>query len=112
MTSLKLKDKNSGEDLIYNKNTLQNAFKTACIYGQLEVSKWLYSLNDFTFDIHMLNDYIFRIVCNKGYIDVAKWLYSLGGISATKYYNNQMVLNYINREIMFDWLESVVKLEK
>ena len=41
-------------------------------------AKWLYSVGNF--DIHIENDYVFRLSCINGKLEVAKWLYSFGNI--------------------------------
>jgi|688.fasta_scaffold91955_2 hypothetical protein len=52
------------------------SFITACEFGDLEIVKFLYSL-DVKPDIHVNNEEAFKIVCINGYLEIAKWLYSL-----------------------------------
>jgi ankyrin repeat protein len=70
-----------------SENWRDSAFRGSCKYGQIEVAKWLISINadksalySLGADIHSENDYAFRKSCRNGHIEVAKWLYSLGGV--------------------------------
>lgn len=51
-------------------------FRRCCERGDLEMAKLLYSSN-INIDIHEDNEYVFRCSCERGKIKVVKWLYSL-----------------------------------
>ena len=61
---------------------IYNAFQTSCIQGHLELAKWLKDLGETIryskVNIHLHDDFVFRVVCSKGQIDIAKWLIDLG----------------------------------
>jgi hypothetical protein len=59
---------------IFESYSIEWVFKRSVEYGNLEVSKFLYSLNKFI--ITDIEIYIIGIV-GKGYIEMFKWLYSL-----------------------------------
>ena len=72
---------------LYQKNKInihahnELAFRRTCIYGHLEVTKWLYLLGNETgspIDIHAGNEYAFRYACYYGHLEIAKWLHLLG----------------------------------
>jgi hypothetical protein len=52
------------------------AFRYACCYGNIEVVKYLMSLNR-NIDIHVDNDYAFKFACKYGHLEVVKYLISL-----------------------------------
>jgi len=56
---------------IHKNNEL--VFKYACNYGYLDVTKWLYSLEDKP-DIHIDNERPFILACLNGKIEIVKWL--------------------------------------
>lgn len=47
-----------------------------CIYNNLQVAKWLFTLQP-NINISKNNEYIFRTTCINNYLDVAKWLYEI-----------------------------------
>ena len=57
-------------------DTYDNAFYWSCESGNIEIAKWLYSLNKGI--IYNYNDDAFITCCMNGHIEIAKWLYSLG----------------------------------
>ena len=52
-------------------------FYLACVYGRLNIAKWLYIKFDITDEDAKYNDNAaFSGACTNGHLDVAKWLYS------------------------------------
>jgi ankyrin repeat protein len=60
----------------WGEDNKQNAFQWACIYGHLEVAKWLLTV-DKKVDVRAREDAPFRTACSNGHLEVAKWLLSL-----------------------------------
>jgi hypothetical protein len=54
-------------------------FYGVCFRGHIDIVKWIYSLHDT--DIHINNDQVFRVACQQGHIIIAKWLYSLNDVN-------------------------------
>jgi hypothetical protein len=52
-------------------------FVKLCESGDLENAQ-IYYANNFDINIHVLDEYVFRLCCGKGKLNVAKWLYELG----------------------------------
>lgn len=49
-----------------------------CLYGgYLDVIKWLWEISDGGIDIHVENEYTFRLVCQNGRLNVVKWLLNI-----------------------------------
>lgn len=70
----------------------KSAFYVACNCGQIDIAKWLYSIDN---DIIHINERSFEHTCMKGHFEVAKWLYSLypkfatvDAFSSACYYGN------------------------
>ena len=51
----------------------EDAFKSSCSYGHLEMAKWLLSIKP-DINIFAQYEYAFRSSCNNGHLEVAKWL--------------------------------------
>lgn len=58
-----------------NFDDIERAFRWSCSYGNIDIAKWLYSLDNV--DIHADYDFTFIWSCRNNHLDVAKWLYSL-----------------------------------
>lgn len=54
----------------------QEIFTSACIYGHLDVAKWIYNFGDI-----VIHEHIFEHACESGYFEMIKWIYSLGDIN-------------------------------
>ena len=81
-------------------------FKDAFEMDSLFIAKWLYSFGNI--DIHMMEEYIFRLCCEYGHLEVAKWLYSLGNINI--HINNEAAFRYscgIGQLHVAKWLYSL-----
>lgn len=60
---------------------IDSAFSKVCGTGDRSIAEWLLELgvkSGRNVDIHIDNEYGFRIVCEKGNLDFAKWLIALG----------------------------------
>lgn len=57
---------------------LENSFVNTFYYGHLDISKWIYSFGNI--DIHIYDEYPFRLSCIENHLESAKWLYSLDKI--------------------------------
>lgn len=61
------------------------AFRSSCENGHLEVAKYVYSLGEIdengTIDIHVYNDEPFRKSCANGHLEVAQFIYSFGKVN-------------------------------
>ena len=65
-----------------------NAFKFACLFGYLNVAKWLIEIKP-DIDISSENNYAFRTACYNGNLNLAKWLLEIKpniDISIENYY--------------------------
>jgi hypothetical protein len=68
---------------LYNIDISHNnyeAFYTVCKYNNLNLAKWIYSLDHniiYSLETEGLFHKIFHIVCYKNYIEIAKWLYNI-----------------------------------
>jgi len=60
---------------ILKKYTFPNAFFSSCIYGHINIAKWIYSIDKFDIRIH--DDQEFIDACTSGHIELAKWLASI-----------------------------------
>lgn len=82
-------------------------FFKACIFNQLFVVQWLYSICKY---IHYNNDYAFRKSCELGHLAISKWLYSVGGVNIR--YNNDEALKLSiknNQKEVINWLKSLIR---
>jgi len=59
--------------------TLNTAFRMSCINGHVDVAKWLYSIGKSHVDIHIYNNFVFRVSITKEQIHVVQWLTKLCG---------------------------------
>lgn len=57
----------------------QDQFYKVCTNGNIMVAKWLYSLG--YVNIHIGDDYAFRLACGNGHEHIVKWLYSIGNVN-------------------------------
>jgi len=58
------------------------ALRWACIYGHLEVTKWLVDTFELTIhDVRSENNCAFRYACSNGHLEVAKWLVDKFGLT-------------------------------
>ncbi len=92
----------------------EEAFTYSCIYGRIDIAKWIYSIGkkEKEINIHVLDDFPFRSACAKGHYNLAKWLYSLGGIKihSGNEYAFRMACDGGHFGIV-DWLYSLGKKE-
>ena len=51
-------------------------FQKCCYNGQIEMSKWLLSVNP-TIDVSSDNEFAFRKACSSGHLELAQWLLSV-----------------------------------
>ena len=92
------------------------AFRYACGNGNLELCKWLLTLDTpESFNIHIYDDWSFGLSCETGNLELCKWLYSLDTPDTFNihYYNN-----YVFRDAcrsgkleLCKWLYSLDTLE-
>ena len=57
----------------HGNNFIEYSGIIVCVYGQLDIAKWLYSMGNINFNFSQ----IFYKICSNGHIEVAKWLYYL-----------------------------------
>jgi hypothetical protein len=88
------------EHLLHYSNK-QDCFKYACMNGDIQEVKWVYSLGNI--DIHEDDDIIFCKVCQYGKLDIAKWIYSLGDVNI--HGNNNLAFD--SQLYVISWLHSL-----
>lgn len=77
---------------------------SCCMTGDLECSKWLYSLGG----INIHDENIFICCCHNGHFDICKWLYSLGGVNIHARNDEAFFFScYMNHLDIAQWLYSL-----
>jgi hypothetical protein len=61
-------------------DTEEFVFHMSCIYGDLNICKWLLAIND-KIDVHDHDDEAFYLACRYGHLDIAQWIYSFGDVN-------------------------------
>lgn len=86
-------------------------FKHYCLSNKLYEAQTLYYVcanSSNKIDIHINNDYIFRMCCGYGYFEMAKWLYSLNNINISTCHNYAFKMACINNhKQIVNWLHSL-----
>ena len=57
--------------LILRNNEYKHSFTWACMWGKLNLAKWLHEQYEFNIDLQL----VFELTCLEGQLEVAKWLY-------------------------------------
>ncbi len=61
----------------------ERAFRFSCMYGHLDVAKWLWKISNERINIHTDNEYSFRSSCWYGESKMAKWLWKISNETIT-----------------------------
>jgi hypothetical protein len=72
------------------------AFKSACFYGNLVMAQWLYQIKP-EINIYADNDYVFKTACKKNNLHIAQWLCNLSQFKYHVKISDNCIINwYIN----------------